>query len=348
MAMDARWPRRTVLGLAGGTVAARWLTTGTRAQGVPTIAIDEPTRVDLGVVALGTDPEVRFAVRNEGDAPLTLEPGRLAAGLRLEHLDSPIAPRARGEVRVRVETFRAGPSADYTIPLRTNDPQRDTVILQVHADVRTYVLITPPTARFAYVQHEREGGTTHLVAAAGHADFRVTRVESPYPFIDVAFRPAPADTPRPEGVEGPLWHVQLTIRRQAEVGPLTGSLVIETNHPRQPRAWIPLSGFVRPLFAVTPPSSAGLQVPAAGDAPIASYTIAHFGEAPVTLRDVTSSVPGLAGEVTTVTDGHRWRLDVRATAALASGPFEGTITVRTSRPEASSLTIAVAGRRVAP
>ena len=229
----------------------RWVTV--QAQAGARVVVDGDGRADLGVVALGTDPEVRVTLRNQGDAPLTVSAGRVAAGLRVEHVDTPIAAGASGEVRLRLETFKVGQTRDWTIPLTTSDPQRDTVILQVHADVRTFVLITPPTARFTYVQHEREGGTTHLVGAAGDPSFRVTRVESPYPFLDATASPAPLELTSAEttitGVRatiepiepGRRWHVRVGVAPTAPGGAVRGELRLRTSRADVPPVIVPLS-----------------------------------------------------------------------------------------------------------
>ncbi len=327
--------RRDVLEWIGATTAGLWsarvAAQAPQADG-PRAAI-ELTRIDLGVVALGADPEVRFTVRNEGRAPLTLVPGRVAPGLRIVSVDSPVPPGAAGVATLQIETFRAGATTDWTIPLTTNDPARDTIVLQVHADVRTYILVTPPTARFSYVQYEREGGTTHLVGAAGDPAFRITRVESPYAFIDVGVAAA-TDAQRPEGVEGPLWQVTLTIRKHAEVGPLAGVVVLHTSHPNQPRAWLPVGGFVRPLVGVTPPEATLPSTPA-GDTPaeVGALAVTNFGEAPLELTRVETTLPGVDVEVAPVQVGRRWRVQLKVRRAAGDGPLDGALVITTSRAD---------------
>ena len=310
-----------------------WATTGLRAQAGGRVVVDGDGRADLGVVALGTAPEVRGTLRNQGDAPLTVSAGRVAAGLRVEHVDTPIAPGASGEVRLRLETFRVGQTRDWTIPLTTSDPQRDTVILQVHADVRTFVLITPPTARFTYVQHEREGGTTHLVGAAGDPSFRVTRVESPYPFLDATASPAPPGATRPEGIEGPLWQVTLTIRAHAAVGPLSGAVVLHTTHPRQPRAWLSVSGFVRPLIAVTPPAGLVPSPTTGGDAIGSPMLVVNFGEAPLELTSAETTITGVRATIEPIEPGRRWHVRVGVAPTAPGGAVRGELRLRTSRAD---------------
>lgn len=341
MSSTSRWPRRAVLRLAGSGLTARWATAAVRAQGAARAVVDEPARVDLGVVALGSDPEVRFTIRNQGEMPLTVTPGRVAAGLRVEHVDGSIAPSASGQVRLRLDTFRVGQTMDWTIPLTTNDPQRETVVLQVRADVRTFVLITPPTARFTYVQHEREGGTTHLVGAAGDPSFRITRVESPYPFLDATAAPAPPDTPRPDGVDGPMWQVSLVIRKHAAVGPLAGVVVLHTTHPKQSLARLSVSGFVRPLIAVTPPAATIPPPAPTGDAESAPMLVVNFGEAPLELTAAETTIAGVTAAIAPLEAGRRWQVRLRVSADAVRGPMSGELRLRTSRADVPPVVVSL-------
>lgn len=327
--------RRQILQWASGSLLtpAGWALGAGARQAAPRATIDAAEQ-DLGVVALGSDPAVTFAIRNVGVAPLTLAAGRVPAGLRLVSADATIAPGSTGYVRLTLETFKAGATQEWRVPLTTNDPQQAEIQLVVRGDVRTFVLVTPPAARFTYVQHEREGGTTHLVGAAGHPDFRITRVESPYPFLDATVEAA-NDATRPEGTEGPLWRVSLTIRKTAAIGPLGAHVVLHTNHPKQPRAWLPVSGFVRPLLGVTPPE---LSLPTwssdSGSAPpTQTLLVTNFGESALNITVREASIGGVVTDVVPVEAGRRWQVVVRADGKAASAPAKGTLAIATSRSD---------------
>ena len=46
----------------------------------------------------------------------------------------------------------------------------------------------------------------------------------------------------------------MTLSKEAPVGPVADHVLVRTNHPKQKRIEIPVSGFVRPMVAVTPPA----------------------------------------------------------------------------------------------
>ena len=47
----------------------------------------------------------------------------------------------------------------------------------------------------------------------------------------------------------------MKLANNAKVGPLADYVTVHTNHPKQKMVQIPVSGFVRPVMAVTPPTA---------------------------------------------------------------------------------------------
>ena len=190
----------------------------------------------------------------------------VATGLRVVHADRTIAPSASGTVRVAVDTFRAGVTTEWKVSATTNDPATPTLELTVKADVRELLTVAPASARFNFVQYGLEGGTSHVLSAQDEAPIEVVGVDSPAEFITATWRELKTPAERVADVPGRQWRIELTIKGEAAVGPIGGYAIVRTNHPRQPRAFMPVTGFVRPLFAVTPTAVrlAGQPKPASG------------------------------------------------------------------------------------
>ena len=147
------------------------------------------------------------------------------------------------------------------------------------AEVRAFLAMTPPAARFTFVQFGAEGGTRHVLAATDGAKFDVIGVESSLNYITTKFRELKANE-RAKDLEGRQFQVELTISPKAPVGPIGGYVTVRTNHPKQPRAFLPVTGFVRPLFAVTP-FRVNLSAVRTADLgkPIAVLIVKNFGAA---------------------------------------------------------------------
>jgi hypothetical protein len=304
------------------------------------VVIKEPVK-DLGIVGLGTDPEATFTIENRGRSPLEVSVAPVATGLRVVDVDRTIAPAASGTVRVAVDTFRAGMTTEWTVSVTTSDPATPALELTVKADVRNFLTIAPATARFNFVQFGREGGTTHVLSAQDEAPIEVLGVDAPADFISVAWRELKTPAERVADLPGRQWRIDLTIKGDATVGPIGGYAIVRTNHPRQPRAYVPVTGFVRPLFAVTPATIALSAPPEASELPFRTLLIKNFGEPALDLTKASSDIAGLRATIVQVEAGHTWRVELRRDPAATGAWTSGTLRLTTTHPKVSELTVPV-------
>jgi hypothetical protein len=308
-------------------------------------AVAPTTPHDFGVVGLGTDPEVDFTINNAGDAPLEIGVVPLPRGLRMVRADRTIAPKRSGVIRVALDTFNAEPTNELVARATTNDPETPELRFTVKAEVRAYLAMSPPTARFTFVQFGAEGGTRHVLAATDGAKFGVTAVESSLNYITAKFRELKTNERAPE-FEGRQFQVELMISPKAPVGPIAGFVTVRTNHPKQPRAFLPVSGFVRPLFAVTP---FRVNLPAVKTAdlekPVVVLDVKNFGADALELTGFKSDIAGLDAKILPVAAGHHWRVEVRLPAAMKTGAFKGTLRIATTSKQAPELIVPIEGKR---
>jgi hypothetical protein len=307
----------------------------------------EKTTHDFGVVGLGTDPEIEFPIVNSGTAPLDIKVTFVPRGLRLVRLDKTIAPGASGAVRLAVDTFQAGGVPEWHVSVLTNDPAHGALDLTIRADVRAYLVLTPPSARFSFVQYGPEGGTTHVLTIADDSATELLGVDSPIDYIKATTRELSAAERLPE-FQGKQWQIALTISPDAPVGPIGGYVIIRTTHPHQPRAFLPVSGFVRPLFAVTPPTVdlQGVTVSADDTRPMLALVVKNFATEPIEITGVSSDITGLDAKLIAVDPGHAWRVELRLTAALPNGPFTGTLTLKTASTKVPYVKVPIQGSRI--
>jgi hypothetical protein len=306
----------------------------------------EPESQDLGVVGLGEEAVAEVQVRNAGGAPLTLAAPRLPQGVGVEGLVPELAPGASVRLRVRIDTLRAHAEPRQAWSLVTSDPDRPQVAVEVRLEVRPFLLVRPGYARYITVQKAREGTIAQTVGAADGAAFRVLRVEAPVPHLRVAFREARPDE-RQGAWTGSQWRVETTLAADSPVGALTGTIVVHTDHPRQRRAFVPLSGFVRPILAVTP-AEARL-----GDLDRRRITavrlvVKNFAEEPITVTGVSTDVAAVRAEIEAIQPGRSWRLKLSPAPEAPPGPFEGKVVLRTASPKLPTFEVPLSGRIVEP
>ncbi len=61
---------------------------------------------------------------------------------------------------------------------------------------------------------------------------------------------------------------------------------------------------------------------------------------------MSSDIKGLEGKLISVEPGHTWRVEVRLLPTLASGPFKGTLTLKTASPRVPEVRVPIQGSRI--
>lgn len=296
---------------------------------------------DFGSVGKGEKVATDFEIRNEGDAELEIVEVVPACGCTVASFDRRIAPGASGKVHAELDTASfSGPIAKG-ITVLTNDPQNPRFQLTLQAEVRPHVFAHPGYARFIYVQGLPAGGVTQQVWSTDIEDFKVLGVSSPYPFIVASFREA-AEAERRANTPGRQWLVEIKIQPDAPVGALSEPVVVRTNHPKQAELSVPLSGFVRPLMAATPPV-VDFGSLAISEQQRVSIALVNFDEKGIEIQKVESTIPGLEASAQVTQAGHRFQIRMLLKPEMAKGAVSGVVKVYTTSDKKPVFEIPVTG-----
>jgi len=309
----------------------------------PRVAV-EPEGVDLGVVPLGEEAVAEFVVRNAGGSPLRLAAPALPRATRVEGLLPELAPGQAVRIRFLIDTANAIADSRQDLKLVTSDPAQESLTVRVRLDVRPFLAVRPGQARFITVQHAREGTISQTVVALDGASFRVLRVESPLPFVRVSFAEVPLALRRPE-LDGSQWRVDVTLPPDAPVGALSGMVVVHTDHPRQKRAFVSLSGFVRPILVATPPQAEVGNLDRRRTRPL-QLLLKNFAEELIEVTGVSTDVHAVRAELEPVEPGRTWRVKLLPVTQAPLGRFDGKVLVRTASPKVPTFEIPLRGQLV--
>lgn len=310
----------------------------------PAAVVAQPV-VDAGKVPVGEDIEAVFTIENQGTAPLEITQVQPACGCTVAEYDETIAPGAKGTVKAVVDTTSIlGPNAK-AITIYTNDLENPRIQLTVKSDVQPFLTMEPGYARFtSFVHDDRDQTNPQILWTTDFEGLEVTGVESPQPWIEVAYRPA-SETELSENGSGNQWRIDITLAKEAPVGPVAERVLLRTNHPHQKVMEIPVSGFVRPMVAVTPPDvNFGKVDPS--DEQQWGILVRNFGSAPLEIETVSSTVPGIEVEVEPLQAGQQYKLVFTPTPAMAPGPFDGRVELKTNLPQQPTITVALRGERL--
>ena len=285
---------------------------------------------DFGTVVRADVAEKAFVIRNEGDEPLEIREVNTSCACTVVDFPRTIPPGEEREVLVKVDTDFVDGALQAQARLFTNDPNLPEIQLTLKITTQPYIYVHPGYVRYNTHQFEpREGLVRQLIWAEKPKEFRILEVESPRPFIDVTFGEVAVEDRNPIH-DGPQWVVETRIREDAPVGPLAGWVRLVIDHEKQTKVSIPLSGFIRPLYAFTP-GKLDLRELQPGEKPIrASVHFKNFAEKPIEITKVESDVEGLAFELEAIKEGHEYWVYVFIPSDMAKGPFSGVVKVYTT------------------
>ncbi|HTG34260.1 MAG TPA: DUF1573 domain-containing protein [Thermoanaerobaculia bacterium] len=312
------------------------------AAGKPKATIAEPLK-DVGTVSKGDKIVHDFVIKNEGDADLQITNVQPACGCTVADFDKVIKPGQTGKVHAVVDSSTFSGPISKGVSVFTNDPEHPQIELTIHAKVEPYISIKPGYARYITVQGEPlEGNIAQTLWAPDGTSWDITGVDSPFPFLAVTFHEAKPEERLPDA-KGKQWKVEMKLSNQAKVGPLSDYVTVHTNHPKQKIVQIPVSGFVRPVVAATPPNADFGKIELKEPLKKA-LNIRNFATEPIKVTSVDPTLPkGIETKLETLEEGREYQVRIILNPELAKGPFLGKLVIHTDSPKVPVLEVEVKG-----
>lgn len=194
---------------------------------------------DLGVVTQGEVVSVSFEIANTGDSPLEIQV-QPTCGCTIADFDRSIDPGATGLVKADLDTAGFRGQIRKTLLVTSNDPVSPSASLEVAADVRPVLEVSPkPLVRIETDQGRSASSSVSIKAAdpAGGA-FSVTSVEPSQPWVRATVTAVSGDGPS-------RYDIQLEVTADAPAGILNVPVVVHTDHPKAPTLDLRVVGRVR-------------------------------------------------------------------------------------------------------
>jgi len=318
------------------------------AQSPQGAAVNKPKAVavepmaDVGSVAKGDIFTHDFVIKNDGTAPLEITKVQPACGCTVVSFDKTIAPGKSGVVHTAVDTSTFNGPIAKGVTAYTNDADSPQIQLTIKAKVEPYISVKPGYARYIVVQGEpAEGDIAQTLWSSDGISFDVLSVDSQLPALKVSFREATEKERLPD-IKGKQWRVETLLANNAPVGPLANYVTVHTNHPKQKIVQIPVSGFVRPVVAVTPPVADFGQVELKEPLKKA-LLVRNFATESINVTSIDNNVKGLDAKLEPVTVGREYQVRITLKPEMAKGPFSGKITVHTDSPKTPMIEVEIKG-----
>ncbi len=297
--------------------------------------------IDLGEVPQGAVKEVRFELKNEGDAALQIRSVRPTCGCTVAEFDKEIGPGATGAVKATLDTAGFKGAISKSILVMSNDPINSTMTLVIKAVVQPYIDVLPRAlVRFNTLQKEKAEQKIVLAATERSGDFKITGVSTDNDALEVSYRLL-AENERVEGNPAPQYEVLIRLADDAPVGPISSVVTVKTTAAKADEVEIKVFGVVRALLRVTPPE---LQFGAVKSSQTPSRNLVIVNNRPDSTLEITgASIDDAAfkAEVVPVEAGKRFQVTVSIKPDAEAGTKNATLTLKTTDPDFPELKVPV-------
>ncbi|HXU47166.1 MAG TPA: DUF1573 domain-containing protein [Thermoanaerobaculia bacterium] len=325
------------------TAAATPPATNPAAKKAKAVAID-PT-FDAGVVAKGDQIVHDFLIKNDGTAALEIQRVEPGCGCTVAQFDKTVAPGATGKVHAVVDTSTFTGPISKGVTVYTSDSDVPRIQLTIQAKIEPYIQVKPGYARYISVQGEsKEGTITQSLWTPDGSDFAIEKVVSPFPYLKASFREAKTEE-RQKDAKGKQWQVDITLDNfAAPVGSIADYVTVYTTHPKQKLVQIPVSGFVRPVLAVTPPAGDFGSVEV--KEPIKkTLNVRNFATEDIKITSLDNSMEGkgMAAAFQSVQEGREYMLQVTLDPKIQKGPFDAKLVLHTDSAKVPKIEITIKG-----
>ena len=308
-------------------------------------AVPVDPNFDAGTVPKGEQITHDFVIKNEGTATLEITRAEPGCGCTVANFDKQIAPGQTGKVHAVLDTTGFSGPISKGITVYTSDPDNPQITLIVKATIEPHISMKPGYARFLSVQGESTVGTiSQTIWSPDGTDFTLLSVTSPFPYIKVEYREAKADERQGTDLKGRQWKVDLTLDNvAAPVGSLADYIQVVTDHPKQKTIQIPVSGFIRPILAVTPPAGDFGRVEVK-EAIKKSFNVRNFATEAIKLTTIENTMAqGLEAQIDPIEEGREYMIRLVLKPDAPKGPFEATLTLKTDSAKIPQIQVSISG-----
>jgi hypothetical protein len=323
----------------------------TTAGPVPKVEIEGTLVHEFGPMTTQKSGTHKWAVHNRGDGDLHLWLSGstcvcTVAKLKAEGSKEVVTPGGSTEIEVKWDTKDMVGEFAKNVTIATNDPRRPEFKLNVHGTVHNPVIVLPPPEQNAIslgvISNDEPTKTSLAVFSPNRPELKLTKIVTSKPEL-ITIQTVPlskTELAQLKATGG--YRLNLEIKPGLPQGTLREELIIQCDHPDQPRLQYTLTGTVTGPISVMPASLSMVVVSGKkGDKSVlnllvregrsTSFTIAHKPEkVDVTLEP--NETPSLKG---------RYRLTVTVPPGSPAFQVDDEIVLRTDHPRVKELRIPV-------
>ncbi|MEZ6126345.1 MAG: DUF1573 domain-containing protein [Planctomycetaceae bacterium] len=202
----------------------------------PKVTVEE-THFEFGDMAVGTEREHTFVLRNDGEADLELVAGQPTCKCTAFELSKKtVKPGESSELLVRWIGKFKDQMFQHGGPVYTNDPERESVRFTVAGIVDADFEVQPTEKwNVGEIVSDQAGSMDAVVFSKIHDDFKITSIESDSPMVTTEISELTAeDMQKVHLTADAAFKVKVTVSKDVPPGFLESHLAVGTSHSSTP------------------------------------------------------------------------------------------------------------------
>jgi hypothetical protein len=201
-------------------------------QDKPQVRVQVRTR-NIGLVAPNTTLSQTYSVRNLGQLPLHVAPGKTQDSIELDFENEIIEPGGEASVTMTWQSGKPSESFQVTAEIKTDDPLQGSISLSAVGKVRSE-LIVPETLDIGLVDPMESKPTSFVVYSQLWKEMEVETVSSGSEYFDWHASPIPVNNSMPGATTAWLVHVEST---GTEYGIFSDTLTVKVRDKNGQKEW---------------------------------------------------------------------------------------------------------------
>jgi hypothetical protein len=303
----------------------------------------------LGPVIAGRSVSAVYTFHNGSNDKVRILNAKPSCGCTVAEFDPVIQPGGSGSLRAEISTLpNQSGKLSKSIYVETDAPDARSILLRFTVAIEQPIEARPRLKLVVTGTEGREASGGILLRRADGVRLEIYESAADRPGLSVSTEKVEAEgTFGDQRAEpGDVW-LQLAAAAQQPVGVVSGTIRLQTNHPRMSELEVPYTLRVRPLMEVRPDvvrlwPETSLNMPGR----FAIIGVSRVDGAEFSITAVESSLPEVFSAAAAPEPGSRYqRVRVDLADELAKedfmGSLDGRLTIRTDDPDKPVLTVPV-------
>lgn len=290
---------------------------------------------DFGSLYEGDVADHTFKCRNVGDKELSISKVESSCSCVIVSAYSQTIPAGgEGDIQILLDTSGQLGNLVRSLTITSDDPISPNVQVDISGYVKSAKLLaSPSTVGFGKIRRSQSTEQVVYIPNRKGEEIRVESAKVNSQWLDATLRESTEK-------DRPGYFISVSVKPGAPLGDIHEKLVITSNHPRQPKAELPISATVTGNIDLDR-DTLFFGMVEHGKEGEAKVNISNAGEEPLAIKRVDCPSRLLSFDIETKTNGKEFVLHRKLKNSAPAGLIKDVVTIKTNNPDQPEIQIPV-------